>query len=70
MQTVTFEYALDVLKALPEEEQDKLLEVWQQRRLEAKRQAFVLGVEEAEKDYSKGRVIRGNAAEIMKALKQ
>jgi hypothetical protein len=70
MQTVTFDYALDVLESLPLEQQETLFELWQKRRLEAQREAFVEGVEEAERDYAAGRFIRGSAAEIMKALKQ
>lgn len=68
MQTVTFDQALDIFEALPEQQQDSLLELLQKRRLEKRREAFIREVEESENQYATGQVVRGNAATIMEAL--
>jgi hypothetical protein len=43
MQTVTFDYALDVLESLPEKQQDSLFEIVKKRRRDAKCDAFIRG---------------------------
>jgi hypothetical protein len=43
MQTVTLDYALDVLESLPLEQQDSLFEIVKKRRRDAKCDAFIRG---------------------------
>ena len=68
MQTVTFDQALDIIEALPEQQQDSLLEILHKRRLEKRREAFIREVKESEHQYATGQVVRGNSAAIMEAL--
>ncbi len=63
---ITFDQALLMLQSLPLDQQDALLLVMKQKR----QSEFVDGVEEAEKDFTEGRFIRGNAKTILEALKQ
>jgi hypothetical protein len=51
MQTVTLDYALDVLESLPLEQQETLFEVWQQRKLAYKVKLTLTDLEKSNEDW-------------------
>ena len=67
-QTVTFQEALDMVEALPEGQQDDLVDIIQRRRIERRRELLAQSIQEARAEYAKGEVRRGNADDLMKEL--
>ena len=65
---MTLDAALEVVEALPDEQQGTLLKIITNRLAERSRQAMISRVEQAKLDYQRGDVVRGTAAEIIKAL--
>ena len=67
-QTVTLDQVLEMAERLPLEQQDTLKRVLEKRLSEQNRNEIIARVEEAEADYERGDVIRGDAKTIMEAL--
>jgi hypothetical protein len=67
-QTVTLDQVLEMAERLPIEQQDTLKRVLEKRLSEQNRNEIIARVEEAEADYERGDVIRGDAKTIMEAL--
>jgi hypothetical protein len=67
-QTVTLDQVLEMAERLPIEQQDTLKRVLEKRLSEQNRNEIIARVEEAEADYERGDVIRGDAETIMQAL--
>jgi hypothetical protein len=67
-QTVTLDQVLEMAERLPIEHQDTLKRVLEKRLSEQNRNEIIARVEEAEADYDRGDVIRGDAKTIMEAL--
>ena len=67
-QTVTLDQVLEMAERLPLEQQDTLKRVLEKRLSEQNRNEIIARVEEAEADYGRGDVIRGDAKTIMEAL--
>ena len=65
---MTLDAALEVVEALPDDQQGTLLKIITNRLAERSRQAMISRVEQAKLDYQRGDVVRGTAAEIIKAL--
>ena len=66
--SISLDAALDVVEALPDEQQGTLLKIIMNRLAERSRQAMISRVHQAKLDYQQGDAVRGNAAEIIKAL--
>jgi hypothetical protein len=67
-QTVTLDQVLEMAECLPLEQQGTLKRVLEKRLSEQNRNEIIARVEEAEADYERGDVIRGDAKTIMEAL--
>jgi hypothetical protein len=67
-QTVTLDQVLEMAERLPLEQQGTLKRVLEKRLSEQNRNEIIARVEEAEADYERGDVIRGDAKTIMEAL--
>ena len=67
---MTLDAALGAVESLSDEQQETLLEIIKNRRSERSRQALISRVNQAKLDYQHGDVVRGNAAEIIRALKK
>lgn len=67
-QAVTLQEALDIVEALPEYQQEDLIQILQRRRLEHRREMLAKRVEEARAEYARGEVTRGSVEELMKEL--
>ena len=67
-QPATFQEALDIVESLPEAQQDDLVEIVQRRRIERRRELLAKSIKAARAEYSKGRVRRGNAEDLMREL--
>ena len=67
-QTVTFQDALEIVEALPESQQDDLVEIIRRRRIERRRESLAEGIQQARAEYARGEVSRGSADDLMKEL--
>ena len=64
-----FQKALDVIEALPDTQQEHLLEVVQHRLIEARQQQLARSIREAKADYRVGRTKKGSCSDLMKELR-
>jgi hypothetical protein len=68
--SITFDQILDLVENLSRDEQEVLIDVMQHRLLEKRRAEIAASITEADAEYEKGKVFRGNVAEIMAELKK
>lgn len=68
MQTVTLDNALDVVEALPLEQQETLFEIWQKRKLETGRKKLLQEIEEGKAKFKRGELKPKTVAELMKDI--
>jgi hypothetical protein len=59
---------LDSIEALPEEQQESLLELVQRRLVERRRDALAKSVQEARKEFKSGKLRPASPAEIMRKV--
>jgi hypothetical protein len=64
----SFQQALDVVEALPMDDQILLLDILQKRLIQQKRDQLRHEIAEAEQDYADGNVKRGSVADFMAEL--
>jgi len=67
-QTMTFQEALEIIEALPEGQQDDLVDIIRRRRIERKRELLAEGIQQARAEYSRGETRRGSADDLLKEL--
>jgi hypothetical protein len=67
-QTSSFQQVIEVVEALPLEDQIALLDLLHHRLQAHRRQALVQRVAAAEQDYATGNVRRGSVADLMAEL--
>ena len=61
----TYGQVLDSIEALPEEQQESLMELIQRRLAERRRQALIKCVQAARKEFKSGKLRAASPAEIM-----
>lgn len=59
---------VDSIEALPDEQQESLLELFQKRLTERRRQALIKSVQEARKEFKSGKLRPASPAEIMRKV--
>jgi hypothetical protein len=59
---------VDSIEALPEEQQESLLELVQRRLAERRREALVKSVHEARREYKAGKIRPATPAEILRKV--
>jgi len=64
----TYGQVLDSIEALPEEQQESLLEVMKRRLAERRRNALAKSVQEARKEFKAGKLRPATPSEIMRKL--
>jgi hypothetical protein len=67
---ITFDQILDFVDDLSQEDQEVLIDVVKRRLLEKRRAEIADSIIEAEAEYERGEVFKGNVAEIMAELKR
>jgi hypothetical protein len=67
-QVVTFQQALELVEALPENQQQNLIRVLQQRNVESRREALAASLQEARQEYASGEFTRGSVDDLMAEL--
>jgi hypothetical protein len=65
-----FHEVLEFIEHFNIEQQETLLEIVQHRLRERKREALIERVTASRAEFERGEVIRGNAADIMKAISE
>jgi hypothetical protein len=63
--TLVFQHALELVEALPEAQQEDLLQIIRQRLLARRRQALVDRIEQARQERARGEVHRGNVDDLL-----
>jgi hypothetical protein len=59
---------IDSIEALPDEQQESLLELFQKRLAERRREALIKSVKEAQKEFKSGKLRPASPAEIMRKV--
>ncbi len=65
---LVFQDALDAVEALPDVQQEHLVEIVRLRLVEVRRAQLARSIREAKADYRAGRVSKGTPADLMKEL--
>jgi len=68
--SVTFQEALEIVEALPEYQQEDLIDIIRRRRLERHREVLAERIKEAREEYASGEVTLGSVDDLMKELNQ
>jgi hypothetical protein len=66
--TARFDEVLEAVEALPEEQQESLIDIVRRRQIERRRDALSLSVEEARKELARSEVRRGSVDELLDEL--
>ncbi|MBZ0202263.1 MAG: hypothetical protein IT281_02395 [Ignavibacteria bacterium] len=66
--TSKFNDALELIESLSLEEQEQLIEIEQKRLIERKREILLDDIRQSKKEISEGNSIKGNPADILKAI--
>jgi hypothetical protein len=66
--TTTFNQVLDLIEAMPDEEQLILVDLINRRRSERRRDEIAANIAIATKEYEQGQVFRGNVDDVMAEL--
>ncbi len=64
----SFNQVLDLIEAMPDEEQMILFDLINRRRSERRRDEIVANIEAAAKEYEQGQVFRGSVDDVMAEL--
>jgi hypothetical protein len=64
----TFGQLLDSIEALPEDQQESLVDIVRKRIAERRREALVKSVAEARKEFKSGKLRPASSAEIMRKI--
>ncbi len=70
MQTVTLDNALDMVEALPLEQQETLFDIWQKRKIQARREEITRNIEEARAMSARGELKSMTLEEALKDLNE
>jgi hypothetical protein len=65
---VTFQEALEIIEALPEYQQEDLVNVIKNRIIEQRRELLAKNIREAKEEYARGEVKKGTVDDLMKEL--
>ena len=64
----TYGQMLDAIDALPEEQQESLMDIVRKRLTERRREALVKAVDEARKEFKAGKLSPATPSEIMRKI--
>jgi len=64
----TYGQVVDSIEALPDEQQESLMELFQRRLAERRRAALVKSVQEARKEFKAGKIRPATPSEIMRKI--
>lgn len=67
-QTITFQEVLDIVEALPEHQQENLIDIIRRRLIERRREVISENIKRAREEYERGEVSRGTVADVMKEI--
>lgn len=70
MQAQSFDHILELVETLSDDEQQTLIRLLQQRRVERRRDEIAANIARANADYQQGEVFRGTVDEMMAELHQ
>jgi len=63
--TARFQQALEMVEGLPEEQQEDLVEIVQNRQRERRRETLATAIEQARGELARGEVQRGTVDDLM-----
>ena len=66
--TITFQEVLDIVEALPEHQQENLIDIIRRRLIERGREVISENIKRAREEYKRAEVIRGTVDDLMKEI--
>ena len=67
---VTFQQALDIIEALPENQQEDIIKIIHSRIIERKRENLAKDIKKAREEYSHGEFRKGSVDDLMKEISE
>lgn len=67
---VTFQDALDIIEALPEYQQEDIVNIIRKRLIEHRREFLAENIKKAREEYKSGEVKKGNVNDLMRELSE
>lgn len=66
--SVRFDEVLEAVEALPEEQQEGLIDIVRRRQIERRRDALAASIQEARRELGEGAVSRGSVDDLLAEL--
>jgi len=66
--TITFQEVLDIVEALPEHQQENLIDIIRRRLIERGREVISENIKRAREEYKRAEVSRGTVDDLMKEI--
>jgi cation transport regulator ChaB len=66
--TITFQEVLDIVEALPEHQQENLIDIIRRRLIERGREVISENIKRAREEYKRAEVSRGTVNDLMKEI--
>lgn len=67
-QTITFQEVLDIVEALPEHQQENLIDIIRRRLIERRREVISENIKRAREEYKRAEVSRDTVDDLMKEI--
>jgi uncharacterized protein YydD (DUF2326 family) len=67
-QSVTFQEAIDAVESLPQQQQESLIDLFQRRLIEYRRDLLAENIRQAREELARGEVKSGTADDLIKEL--
>ncbi len=67
-QTMTFQGALEIIEALPEYQQEDLINIIRHRLIEHRQELLAENIKKAKEEYARGEVKKGTVDDLMQEL--
>jgi hypothetical protein len=70
MREVTFQDALEIIEALPEEQRESLMEIVRHRLVDERRERLAQSIKEAKEEYRRGEFKKGSLKDLISDLEK
>jgi hypothetical protein len=64
----TFQEAIEMIESLPDNQQENIIKIIQQRLIERKREMLANNIKEAREEYKRGEIKKGTIDDLLKDL--
>ncbi len=67
-ENITFQDALEIIEALPENQQEDIVDIIKKRLVERRRETLAYSIKKAREEYIRGEVKRGSVEDLLRDL--